>query len=93
MFVIIRINIHKTYEIHGRNTKYNSDFHYSTSNLAIYHQSPHGMGLKVLNSLPPHIKDKLQNIKVFEQLIKKFLDCNTFYTLDEYFNYNKKKTL
>jgi len=51
------------------------------------------MGLKVLNSLPPHIKDKLQNIKVFEQLIKKFLDCNTFYTLDEYFNYNKKKTL
>jgi len=51
------------------------------------------MGLKVFNCLPPQIKDKLQNIKVFKQLIKNFLDCNAFYTLDKYFNYNKKKTL
>ena len=84
------INIHETSDIHGRNTRYSSDFHYPTSNLAVYH---HYMGLKVFNSLPPHIKDKLQNIKVFKQLIRNFLDCNTFYTLDKYFNYNKKKIL
>jgi len=84
------INIHETSDIHGRNTRYSSDFHYPTSNLAIYH---HYMGLKVFNSLPPHIKDKLQNIKVFKQLIRNFLDCNTFYTMDKYFNYNKKKIL
>ena len=65
----------------------------TSSNLAIYHQSPHYMGLKGFSSLRPHIKDKLQNIKAFKQLIKNFLECNTFYTLDKYFNYNKKKTL
>ena len=48
------------------------------------------MGLKVFNSLPSYIKDKLQDIKEFKQLIKNFLYSNTFYTMDEYFNYNKK---
>jgi hypothetical protein len=48
------------------------------------------MGLKVFHSLPSYIKDELQDIKEFKQLIKNFLYCNTFYTLHEYFNYNKK---
>ena len=48
------------------------------------------MGLKASNSLPSYIKFKLQDIKKFKWLIKNFLYCNTFYTLDEYFKYNKK---
>ena len=79
-------------DIHGRNTRYGSDFHYPTSNLTVYHTSTYYMGLKGFNSLPSYIKDKIQDIKQFRQLIKNFLYCNTFYTLDEYFNYNKKKT-
>ena len=49
------------------------------------------MGLKVFKILPSYIKNNLQDIKEFKWLIKNFLYCNTFYTLDEYFNYNKKK--
>ena len=49
------------------------------------------MGLKVFNSLSSYIKDKLQEIKEFKQLIKIFHYCNTIYTMDEYFNYNKKE--
>ena len=78
-------------EIHGRNTRYGSDFHYATLNLAIFHKSTYYMGLKVFNSLPSSMKEKLQDIKEFKRLIKIFLYCNTFNTLDEYFNYNKKE--
>ena len=49
------------------------------------------MGLKSFNNLPIYIKDKLQDITQFRLLIKNFLYCNSFYTLDEYFNYNKKE--
>ena len=78
-------------DIHGRNTKYGSDFQYPTSNLAIYHKRTYYSGLKVFNTLPSYIKDKLQDIKGFKWLIKIFLFCNTFYTLDGYFNYYKKE--
>ena len=49
------------------------------------------MGLKGFNNLPSYIKDKFQDITQFRLLIKNFLYCNSFYTLDEYFNYNKKE--
>jgi len=78
-------------DIHGRNTRYGSDFHYSTSKLAFYHKSIYYMGLKGFNSLPSYIKDIVQDIEQFRLLIKNFLYCNTFYTLDEYFNYSKKE--
>lgn len=78
-------------EIHDRNTRYGSDFYYATSNLVIYHKSTYYIGLKVFNNLPSPIKEKLQDIKEFKRLIKIFLYCNTFNTLAEYFNYNKKK--
>ena len=35
------------------------------------------MGLKVFNSLPSSIKEKLHDIKEFKRLIKIFLYCNT----------------
>jgi hypothetical protein len=41
------------------------------------------MGLKVFNSLPSYIKVKINDINEFKQLIKNFLYCNTFYTLEE----------
>jgi hypothetical protein len=45
------------------------------------------MGLKVFNSLPSYIKVKINYINEFKRLIKNFLYCNSFYTLEEYFNY------
>jgi hypothetical protein len=80
-------------DIRGRNTRYGSDFHYPVSNLALYQKTTSFMVLKVFNSLPSDIKDKVHDIKEFKQLIKNFLCHNTFYTLEEYFNHNKCKTL
>ena len=46
------------------------------------------MGLKVFNILPSCIKDIQLDVNEFKQLIINFLNYNTFYTLQEYFNYN-----
>jgi hypothetical protein len=74
-------------DIHEINTRRGSDFHYPTSNLTIYEKNAYYMGLKVFISLPSYIKVKINDINEFIQLIKNFLYCNTFSTLEEYFNY------
>jgi hypothetical protein len=53
-------------DIHGRNTRYGSDFNYPTSNLALYQKNTYFMGLKVFSSLPSDIKDKVHDIKEFK---------------------------
>jgi hypothetical protein len=45
------------------------------------------MGQNIFNSLPSHIKDKIDNGREFKRLIRNFLYCNNFYSLKEYFNY------
>jgi hypothetical protein len=74
-------------DIHEKNTRRGSDFHYPTSNLTVYQKSTYYMGLKVFDSLPSYIKVKINDINEFKWLIKNFLYCNTFYTLEEYINY------
>jgi len=63
------------------------------SNLALSETSTLYTGLKVFSSLPSYIKDRQLDANEFKQLIKIFLYCNTFYTLQEYFSYNKSKVL
>ena len=45
------------------------------------------MGIKLYNRLPPHIKEESNNIIKFESLLKKFLLDNTFYSLNEFYNF------
>jgi hypothetical protein len=58
-------------DIHERNTRRGSDFHYPSSNLTIYQKAAYYMGLKVFNSLPSYIKVKI-NINEIKRLIKNF---------------------
>jgi hypothetical protein len=46
------------------------------------------MGIKIYNNLPSFIKDSNTTQQELKSLLKSFLYANTFYTLDEYFNYN-----
>ena len=43
---------------------------------------------KVSNSLPTYVKDIPCNVKEFKLLLKNFLYFNSFYTLEEYFQYD-----
>ena len=45
------------------------------------------MGIKLYNGLPPFIKRESNDISKFESLLKKFLLDNTFYSLDEFYNF------
>jgi hypothetical protein len=49
------------------------------------------MAIKMYNSLPTYIKNKFNNIKKFESVLKKFLLENSFYSLEEFYNFRKMK--
>jgi len=42
----------------------------------------------VFNSLPPQIRELSHNRHYFKHILKEFLFTHSFYTLDEYFNFN-----
>jgi hypothetical protein len=44
------------------------------------------MGVKLYNSLPTCIKTEINNSKIFELLLKKFLLKNSFYSLEDFYN-------
>jgi hypothetical protein len=50
-------------------------------------------GIKIFNYLPFSIKDLSDTEKQFRPALKRFLLTNSFYSLDEYFNWNSTKDL
>lgn len=47
-------------------------------------------GIKIYNHLPKELKQLSNNHKSFELALKRFLHANSFYILNEYFNYKGK---
>jgi hypothetical protein len=56
--------------------------------LSLYQKGVINMGIKICNNLPSFIKESNTTPQEFKSLLKSFLYSNTFYTLDEYFNYD-----
>jgi hypothetical protein len=48
------------------------------------------MRIKLYNQLPIDIKNSVNNQKIFGSALKNFLHSNSFYTLEEFYNYNCK---
>jgi hypothetical protein len=76
-------------EIHGINTRYTNNFHCLSSNLTTFQKGSYYFGIKVFNSLPPSMKILVHDTKEFRSALKRFLILNSFYSLEEYFNYKK----
>jgi hypothetical protein len=74
--------------IHGRNTSQSSSLHLTTSNLSLYERVTYYMGIKIFISLPSYIKDLFHNIKLFKLVLRNSLYLNSFYALNDYFNWN-----
>jgi prephenate dehydratase len=51
------------------------------------------MGIKIYNSLTTYIKNELNNHTRFVPLKKKFLCENSFYSLEEFYNFLRHKYL
>jgi hypothetical protein len=74
-------------EIHGLNTRQQSNLHQPLANLRKYQKGIYYLGTKVYNNLPPHIKDVSHYLKKFEAQLKQFLQLHSVYSLQEYFRY------
>jgi hypothetical protein len=53
-------------DVRGRNTGYGLNLHLLISNLALYQNSTHYIGLKVFDSLPTYKKDRQHDVIEFK---------------------------
>ena len=74
-------------EIHNYDTRQGTDFHFPLVSLKKFQTRVHYMGVKIYNSLPNYIKKEINTIKRFELLLKKLLFENSFYSLEEFYNF------
>jgi hypothetical protein len=65
------------------------NLHLPSSKLTLYQKGPYYMAIKIYNSLPTLIKETVYDPKQFRNNLKSFLELNSFYTLQEYFNHDK----
>jgi hypothetical protein len=86
------INNRKYFKInsdtHNIITRNNLDLHYQQSHMSVYQKGTHYTGIKVFNILPVPIKQLSHDTKQFKMALKSFLYLYSFYSLDDYFNYN-----
>jgi len=76
-------------EIHSFNTKNKLNLHPPLSKLALFQRRPYYSGIKAFNNLPTYVKNLLQTKKQFKQALKEFLHFQSFYSLNEFYNYNR----
>jgi len=76
-------------EIHNINTRHTSNLHLPRAHLNIYQKGVYYSGIRIFNSLPRDIKTCIDNNpRTFKKAVKKFLNTNSFYTLNEYYDNN-----
>jgi hypothetical protein len=46
-------------------------------------------GIKAYNNLPTYVKNIHQTKKQFKRVLKEFLHVYSFYSLNEFYNYNR----
>jgi len=74
-------------ENHTKVTRQLNNLYNPSANLTVYQKGAHYMGIRIFNNLPPYIKEISNNIKKFENCLKKFLNIHSFYSLEEYFQH------
>jgi hypothetical protein len=77
-------------EIHHLNTRQHANFHQPSVNVVKYQKVVYYLGVKVFNAFPSYIKTEFNNPKKFKVVLQKFLCEKSFYSLDEYFNFQKR---
>jgi hypothetical protein len=65
-------------QIHSINTRHINNLHHPTCNLTAFQKGTHYLGIKVFNSLPPSIKNIVDDMKQFKFALKSFLLLNSF---------------
>jgi hypothetical protein len=83
-------NIHlfvRNAEVHNINTRQKVYLFPPSTSFIKDQKGAYYSGIKIYNHLPRELKQLSNDPKSFEPALKRFLRTNSFYTLNEYFNY------
>jgi hypothetical protein len=78
-------------EIYLINSRQQANLHLPLVNMTKYQKAVYYQGIKVFNALPSHIKIEFDNPVKFKRVLQNFLHENSFYSLNEYLDFNKTK--
>jgi len=78
-------------ELHPIGTRQYQNLHQPSANLTKYQSGVYYVGIKLFNSLPTFIKQEFNNYNKFLPFFKKFLCENSFYSLEEFYNFTKPR--
>jgi hypothetical protein len=75
-------------EIPNIDTRYKTNLHPPISNITRYQKGPYYSGKNIFNDLPENIKELSDKIVLFRTALKGFLYSNSFYSIEDFFNYS-----
>jgi len=88
MFVVNNRNLFlDNAELYTIKTRNNYNLHLPLSHLTKYQKGVHYAGIRIFNHLPTSVKSIANETKEFKKTLKSFLLYNSFYPVDEFFNY------
>jgi hypothetical protein len=71
---------------HAIATRNGHNLYTPQANLTVYQKGVYYAGIKIFNNLPMEIRSISKNLKRFKAVLRYFLNTQSFYTVDEYFN-------
>jgi hypothetical protein len=72
-------------EVYDVDTRQHLKLHQPLSNLTKCQTGVYYLGIKVFSMLPSYMKQESNRPKRFKLILKKFLNINSFYSIEEYF--------
>ena len=90
MFVVNNRNLFlDNVELYTIKTRNSYNLHPPLSHSTRYQKGVHYAGIRIFNHLPFSIKSIVNETKEFKKTLKRFLLDNSFYSMDEFFNYKE----
>jgi hypothetical protein len=71
-----------TNNIHGVNTRQNTDLHLISVRLTAFKERAYLTGIRIFNNLPANVKQLANKIELFKSVLKRYLLLQSFYSLD-----------
>ena len=73
--------------VHNFPRRSHNDLHLPKANLPVFQKGVYFSCVKIFNNLPADLKQTSHNIYKFQKALKRFLLDNSFYSLEEYYNW------
>jgi hypothetical protein len=90
MFIVKNRNLYlDNVELYTTKTRNSLNLHPPLSHPTKYQKAVYYAGIRVFNDLPTSIKRIAADIKVFKKTLKRFVLDNSFYSMDEFFNFKE----